>query len=222
MQELKNKESLSHMVSGQSLLLLSEGALKWKEKNILFIADLHLGKVQHFRKEGLPLPTQAGLASINRLEQLIRDTKPREVIFLGDLFHSDYNSDWIRFKNTIEIFSDVQFTLVIGNHDILSNEDYADSILKVVPEPYVLEPFLLTHHPEEEVPSSLYNLCGHIHPAVRLKGKAKQSMRLPCFYFSDHVGVLPAFGTFTGSHTIQAQAGESVYVVADNKVIAVQ
>ncbi len=219
---LENIEPIIHTIYGQSLQLLSEGAILWVDRNILFIADLHLGKVEHFRKEGFPLPVQAGHASINKLEELIKKINPEEVIFLGDLFHSNYNSAWITFKNSMEIFHEKKFTLVIGNHDILSDEDYSDSVLEVVPEPYILEPFILTHHPEEEVPINLYNLCGHIHPAVRLKGRAMQSMRLPCFYFSDHVGILPAFGTFTGSHTIQAQAGERVYVVADDRVIAVQ
>ena len=134
---LENIEPIIHTIYGQSLQLLSEGAILWVDRNILFIADLHLGKVEHFRKEGFPLPVQAGLASISKLEKLIEKVNPDQVIFLGDLFHSNYNSAWIAFKNSMEVFQEKNFTLVIGNHDILSDEDYGDSVLKVVTEPYI-------------------------------------------------------------------------------------
>jgi len=207
---------------GAQLQLLPEGAILWPDRKVLLIADLHLGKVQHFRNEGIPLPGSAGQACLDKLERIIRSTQPSRVIFLGDLFHSDYNQDWIRFKNIIEQFPDIEFILVQGNHDILDQSQYNDSTLHVVPEPYTLSPFLLTHHPQECIMDGLYNLCGHIHPAVRLRGKAKQSLRLPCFYFGDYTGILPAFGTFTGSYTVSPQEGESVYVIADGAVIPVQ
>ncbi|MDQ2734045.1 MAG: DEAD/DEAH box helicase, partial [Pseudomonadota bacterium] len=57
-----------------------------------------------------------------------------------------------------------------------------------------------------------------LHPCVGLGGRAGDHLRLPCFWFGDDVGVLPAFGAFTGMHSIRARAGERVFVVADEIV----
>ena len=47
-------------------------------------------------------------------------------------------------------------------------------------------------------------------------------MRLPCFWLGDDVGVLPAFGAFTGMHPIHAGAGERVFAIADGAVTAMR
>ena len=48
-----------------------------------------------------------------------------------------------------------------------------------------------------------YVLAGHLHPCVVLGGRAHQRLRLPCFHFGAQVGVLPAFGAFTGMHALR-------------------
>ena len=45
-------------------------------------------------------------------------------------------------------------------------------------------------------------------------------LRLPCFWFGDAVGVLPAFGAFTGMHAVQGAAEDRLFAVADNMVAA--
>jgi metallophosphoesterase superfamily enzyme len=73
----------------------------------------------------------------------------------------------------------------------------------------------------EKVPQGKYNLSGHIHPGVHLEGIARQSMTLPCFYFGKSVGLLPAFGLFTGLARIRPKAGDKVFVIAKGKVVEV-
>jgi metallophosphoesterase superfamily enzyme len=65
-----------------------------------------------------------------------------------------------------------------------------------------------------------YVLAGHLHPAYRLAGR-RDAVRLPCFWFGAKVGVLPAFGDFTGARAISPAAGDRVFVVAGDRVIAV-
>jgi metallophosphoesterase superfamily enzyme len=36
--------------------LLIQKAIFWQEKQTLLIGDLHLGKITHFRKEGIAIP----------------------------------------------------------------------------------------------------------------------------------------------------------------------
>jgi metallophosphoesterase superfamily enzyme len=76
--------------------------------------------------------------------------------------------------------------------------------IEVVDEPFALDGLRLCHHPRPV--SGAYVLGGHLHPCVKLLGRARDRMRLPCFWFGPTVGVLPAFGAFTGMHPIPAGA----------------
>ena len=41
-------------------------------------------------------------------------------------------------------------------------------------------------------------LGGHLHPACRIHGRGRDSLRLPCFVSDGRQVILPAFGEFTG------------------------
>ena len=206
---------LEHKILGQTLCLSPEKAIFWKEKGLLIIADLHLGKAGHFRKSGIPVSDLVHNKDLLKLDKLITKWKPSEVIFLGDLFHSDHNQGWEVFRRWIKSKAPLSFTLVLGNHDVLDAKEYHISNLKVI-EKLDLDPFSLTHIPEE---TEGYNLAGHIHPAIKLSGKGRQSLRVPCFYFGAENGTLPAFGHFTGTGLIKVTKKDSVYGIAENQVI---
>src|SRR5689334_18807429 len=182
----------------EELLLLPEKAIYWKAKGALLIADLHFGKINHFRKAGIPVPTKANEKNLEKLLSLIQSIRPQRVIFLGDLFHSHYNEEWEMVRTFIGTFPEISFELVIGNHDILSEIQYERSKIKLHHDTLNEFPFVLSHHPLENISDDFYNLAGHVHPGVLLSGKGKQAITLPCFYFADHQGILPAFGSFTG------------------------
>lgn len=121
----------------------------------------------------------------------------------------------------IKQFKSIKFELVIGNHDIMDLKRYKEANLHLHEEGLIIKPFIFTHHPLEEVPFGLFNLCGHIHPGVRLSGKGRSSLRLPCFYFGEEQGILPAFGEFTGTYVIQPKKEDHVFVIAEEKVFRV-
>lgn len=206
-----------HDILGQRLTLIPEKGIFWEEKKYLILADLHLGKAGHFRKSGIPISDLIHSKDILILDKLITKFKPEQVIFLGDLFHSDHNQGWEVFKRWIRSKEPLQFKLVLGNHDVLDESSYRIPNLEVM-EKLSLHPFELTHIPEK---TQLYNLAGHIHPAVRLTGKGRQSLRLPCYYFGLRNGLLPAFGNFTGTAKINIQKSDAVYAIADDKVVRV-
>ncbi len=201
----------------QTLLLLPEKAIYWKDKGMLILADVHLGKAGHFRKSGIPISDLVHSKDIYTIEKLINEFQPREVVFLGDLFHSDHNQGWEIFRRWIRSKDPLQFRLVLGNHDVLETPAYHIKNLEVI-EVLDCAPFSLTHIPEE---TSHYNLAGHIHPAVKLRGKGRQSLRLPCFYFGPQNGILPAFGNFTGTARISITKEDELFVIADHKVVKV-
>lgn len=207
-------------LQGQIIELLPQKAFFFKEHGTLLISDLHLGKASHFRKSGIPVPNAVYDQNIENLVTLLQWKKPKVVFFLGDLFHSVYNREWRNFQNVIEQFPQIDFRLVLGNHDILDRKHYSSCGIQVIEESCEYHGFLLSHEPLEHS-TSLYNLYGHLHPGVLLSGRGKQALRLPCFHFMKQSGVLPAFGTFTGLAIQKPKQGELVYVVAENEVICV-
>lgn len=218
---MENLKTQQCIVAGEALVLHPFKAIFWKSKKILLIADLHLGKIAHFRKEGLAVPAEAKNENWDRLISLLIGFQPERVIFLGDLFHSTLNREWESLCDIIAQFSNTTFELVLGNHDILPETVYEDAQLNIVQEPYLVAPFCLTHHPDESFPEAYYNLAGHIHPCVYLRGSGRQRLRLPCFYFGPKGGILPAFGAFTGMADVRPEAGAQVFVIAEQSVLAV-
>ena len=75
-------------IVGEQMELLPQKAVFWARERILFLADVHLGKINHFRKSGIPVPPKANERNLELMIDLINQTKPRRVICLGDLFHS--------------------------------------------------------------------------------------------------------------------------------------
>lgn len=206
-------------LKGEKIYLLPEKALYWPAKEMLLIADLHLGKVTHFRNNGIAIPKNATNKNWKQLHQLLRLHQPRRVCFLGDLFHSTHNKEWSVFGELIKSYESIQFELIMGNHDILSKHDYNDLGFHVHPKNLIEEPFILSHEPLKN--SGLYNLAGHIHPGVKLTAKGKQNYKAPCFYLGEKNGLLPAFGNFTGLAIIPVKKNDLVYIIADEQVIPV-
>lgn len=212
---LRNAEKIE--LEKQTFYLLPEKAIFWQEQKTLLIADLHLGKAAHFRKAGIAVPDKLMKDSLKKLDLLIDFLELDSIIFLGDLFHSEWNTAWNDFISWLEKHN-LRFILVKGNHDILNTKEYIAAGMILKEEPYRLGPFDLTHHPLEK-PSGAYNLCGHLHPGIRLKGKARQSITLPCFYFSENRGVLPAFSNFSGKHLLKIKSSDRIYGVTEDRII---
>lgn len=209
---------LEFNLRGEDLLLLPEKAIYWKRKSILLVADLHLGKITHFRKAGIPLPVEPEQKNWEILCTLIQEWNPKKLILLGDLFHSDYNSQWQNFCEITQIYNECEWILVRGNHDILSDAAYDLSNMTIIPSTLEMDPFLFSHEPIE-CNDDLYNLCGHIHPGIRLIGNARQTLRLPVYFFGEKYGILPAFGAFTGLHVLNPKENDQLYIIANNEVI---
>jgi DNA ligase-associated metallophosphoesterase len=205
---------------GHRVNLLYQKAILERDTNTLIIADLHLGKIEHFRSAGIGMPAKAGKHSFLTLIELIRQISPDRVIFLGDLFHSVKNISFESFSRFLGDFLHVHFILVSGNHDILSEADYRSLRMEVLEE-YIIGNLWFTHEPSQHKENHLFNIAGHLHPGVRLEGKARQSLRLPCFYLTERSLVLPAFGYFTGYFIVKASSQSHIFAIADKDVFEV-
>lgn len=208
----------------QTLLLLPAKAIFWEDKKTLIVSDLHIGKVGHFRKAGIAVPKIMEQEELAALSDLIHEYKPLQLIFLGDLFHSDMNNDWNWLQLWRELFPEVRMILIQGNHDILHADYYKQANFELYDQ-LLLEPFLFIHDKKDSRKldhQNAYVLSGHIHPAIRLKGKARQSILLSCFMFGKSAGILPAFGKFTGNCCLPVADTDVVFGVLNDKVILLQ
>jgi DNA ligase-associated metallophosphoesterase len=203
----------------EPLTLLKEKAIWMPDKKRLFLADTHFGKAGHFRKAGIPIPEGIHTSDLQKLGRLLGLLGPREVYILGDLFHSEWNGEWDSVKAFFLTYPDIHFHLVLGNHDILKPFHYSQTVLKVHSPGLVVDELILSHEPLALIPAGKLNLCGHLHSGVRLRGKGRQHLRLPCYFLRKDQLILPAFGRFTGSASLSAMAGDRIYAITPNEVI---
>ena len=211
------------VIAGETLQLHPDRAVYWPARKILLLADLHLGKGAHFRRAGIAVPQLVSDVNFARLRGLLEDFEPHRVMLLGDLFHSDHNHVWASFCDFTAAHPHISFELVPGNHDVLPPACYAEARLVYHPEIITEGPFSLSHHPltaAQRLPDK-YNLCGHVHPCVKLLDATGRGMKLPSFYFGAREGILPAFGEFTGCAEVKVRAGDRVFVLAEQRVLAV-
>ena len=206
-------------VGGQAVTLLPERAAFLPESRTLLVADVHIGKAVTFRSLGVPVPHGTTAETLAALSSLATRLAVRRIVVLGDFLHSARSlapATVAALTRWREAHADLEITLVRGNHDRRAGDPPARLGIDVVDEPYRLGHIALCHHPRE-VPGA-YVLAGHLHPCVSVHGRAHDRLRLPCFWFGAAVGVLPAFGAFTGMHPIRRVRGERVFAIADAQV----
>lgn len=207
---------------GTTLRLLVERALFLPEHGMLLLADAHIGKAVSFRKLGVPVPGGTTSETLARLDAAIDRTGARHVVFLGDLLHSARShaaSTTAAVAAWRERRASVELTLVRGNHDSHAGDPPRDWRVHCIDGPLRVGELALAHHPDPV--DGAYVLAGHVHPAAVVGGRrAHDSLRLPCFHFGEQVGVLPAFGAFTGMHVLPRGPADRVYVIAGDSVRA--
>ncbi|RZL17835.1 MAG: ligase-associated DNA damage response endonuclease PdeM, partial [Pedobacter sp.] len=203
------------------IILDKDRALFLPDHKLLAISDLHLGKSAHFRRAGIQVPSTIANNDLVRLGTLMERYEPTTLLITGDMFHHGLNADTDAFKIWKETFSGVKFLLVKGNHDKLSDANYADLGIEIHDPSFCLGPFCFIHDAPKCTEEELYPISGHIHPGVSVYGKAKQRLKFPCFYFGKNYAVLPAFSSFTGLSIIRPSDGEEIYAITPSKVVSV-
>jgi DNA ligase-associated metallophosphoesterase len=205
---------------GNTLHLLPEKAIDLPEHRALLVSDVHLGKSETFQSLGIPIPNGVNQTTLDRLQNLCLHHQPDHLFILGDLFHSRYAlvdeviDAWMKFVQSIH--ADVK--LIIGNHDRALVSTLQQLSIQCITDAIQVNNLILSHEPY--FGSGCFNICGHIHPCVRISSKS-DTLRLPCFYV-DHSRqqlILPSFGEFTGGADLPLKSGTTAYVVVENAVI---
>jgi len=209
----------------ETLHLLPEKAAFWPDESTLFIADPHLGKDDHFRAEGVPVPAGPTSKDILRLSRLVDQTACKRLIILGDLFHTAQSQSDSVIAELVDFrvkHPTLNFQLVRGNHDRHAGPPPEETGIQDVGDELDLGPLVCLHEPYQV--EGRFVLAGHIHPAVRLRDpKQRQGMRLACFHAQPSVMTLPAFGSFTGTAVVEPSADDRVFAVSPDglEVVAI-
>lgn len=216
-------DTIEITVAGEELSLFAARAAFWRRRATLLVADAHFGKAAAFRAGGLPVPRGTTTDALSRIDLLLGRTRARRVVFLGDFLHARDG----RAPETLRAVAawrdghaDVEMLLVRGNHDRHAGDPPAELRIDCANGPVIEGAFAFSHHPRAH--EGGYVLAGHLHPAVAIRGPARDSERLACFWFGERVGVLPAFGDFTGAADINAGLDDRVIAIAGEDLMIIR
>lgn len=180
-------------LAGAHLHPLDTGALHWPERNLLVVADLHLGKSARIaRRTGTFLPPYESRDTLARLSSDLDKTSARRVICLGDSFDDLDAATQLSDEDAMTLLrlqAGRDWIWIEGNHDpgpvALGGSHLAE----------LIEGPLTFRHIAQ--PESNGEVSGHFHPKARLLARGRSISR-PCFLYDVARLILPAYGTYTG------------------------
>jgi len=199
--------------------LLDDRAIYWPAQNTLLLADLHLGKASAFAAFGIPVPAKTNDHDLDRLTSLVDRTGAHTLVILGDLLHHKRGRCGQTLAAGEQTFGQlatrtnnpVRTILVRGNHDEHAGDPPASWRIRVEHAPLTFDGLTLVHDPKHALSDTQPDtptLAGHLHPTVHTLGRSR------CFWFTRNIGILPAFGTFTGGKHIDPAPGDRVFAIA--------
>lgn len=169
------------------------------------------------------MPQSVFREDIQRLITQLQYFKPDRLIVVGDMFHSVENKEldlFIRWRND---FAQLPMLLVKGNHDILDRKWYERAGIDVEEEALQIKAFCFRHDAGDcsQNGKDLYTFSGHIHPGITINGLGKQSLRFPCFYFTETYCILPAFSRFTGTVAVLPGENDATFAIVNRSLIRI-
>jgi len=180
--------------AGQSWQALPQGALFWRERAALIVADLHFEKASAFAAQGQMLPPYDSPATLDALEAIITATAPREVWCLGDSFHDMGARDRMSAESCerlARLTRARRWTWITGNHDPAPAGDLGGDVANETQ----IDGLLLRH--EAQTSETRPEISGHFHPKWRVTLRGRSVSRR-CFVLGAHRLIVPAFGALTG------------------------
>ena len=207
-------------VAGEPVQLSAHRAVYLPRFETLVVADLHWGKAATFRAKGVPLPPGVTGTDLERLSDVVSETRASRLVIVGDLLHARAG----RHERTLHAIeqwrtslASLEIVLVRGNHDSHAGDPPAALNIECIDGPLIVGPFACQHHPTAH--TSHYVLAGHLHPHVNLRGRGRQSLRLPCFVFCKQGAILPAFTSFTGTGAYTPGEGDRLFAIVEDEIV---
>ncbi|MCJ8157280.1 ligase-associated DNA damage response endonuclease PdeM [Sphingomonas sp. LaA6.9] len=180
--------------AGHELAALPQGALFWRARRALLVADLHFEKASWFAARGQMLPPYDSLATLSELTALVAATGAREVWCLGDSFHDADGGARLSgdARTALRRLTDATcWTWVTGNHDPAITPGLGGNAVDEAE----VDGLVLRHEADPADPRP--ELSGHFHPKLRVRVRGRSVARR-CFVATGAKLILPAFGALTG------------------------
>jgi DNA ligase-associated metallophosphoesterase len=218
------KNFIHHIIHGNTFWLSLHRCVYWEEQKALIVSDLHFGKTGHFRKSGIAVPQNIFKEDLQRLFAEIQFHQPKQLIIVGDMFHSRENKEMNLFLKWRNDIPNIEVVLVKGNHDVLAGIWYKNASITVEKGKLQIGKFSFIH--DVTAINGLQNcdeylFSGHVHPGISVRSGVRQMLNFPCYYFGEKYAVLPAFSKFTGLCCIDPKAKDTVYAITDEALIKI-
>ena len=176
-------------------------------------SDIHLGKAATFRHAGMAIPEGSAQHDLQRLTGIVQTCGARRLLITGDLFHARSGctqqvlDEFSVFCEQVSLSHNTEVVLVLGNHEqSLGNKFRPHEIGIKRCEKEIIEPpfrFIHDHQSHFDAQPDYFTIAGHVHPTVTIKGHSGDRLTCRCFATTGTTLLLPAFGSFTGGHTIR-------------------
>jgi len=203
----------------------SRRAVFIEEFNLLAVADAHWGYADSHRAAGNLLPVWGDEEIARRLESLLADYAPREMLWLGDSLHT--LTGRIAAETFVARHADrVQLTILAGNHDRhWTTFPGADGCIQRINRTISRGKFFF-HHGDlpQDVPPNSVELIGHHHPSVSLWDGAGTRLKVPALVVSPQRLILPAFSPWAAGTpwNDRVESHETLWAVAPSRIFAVK
>ncbi len=195
------------------LWLDARRAVYFEPLGLLAVADLHWGYAASHQAAGNLLPSWGDEEIARRLDSLIADYQPTEMIWLGDSLHD------LAGRHAAEAFLQscrLPVILLPGNHDRKWSVATEKSVSRG---PYFF------HHGDTELraPNGCIEVVGHFHPAFSWYDGAGSRVKLPGLVRGPKRIILPAFSPWAAGTPWNSSLGETeeLWVIAPNRVFPV-
>lgn len=209
------EEGLEVQFGGCSWLMHSDHTLHQPDTQTLVLADLHIGKIAHFRRAGVAVPAAARMETQDRLLRSIEVHQPKRIVIAGDLFHSAANKDTEYFiEALVAPHQHIEWIWVPGNHDEATTRMYAPFFQRTATE-FEIAGVRIVH---ESVNAETPTISGHIHPVVYLSHKGRLKTKHRCFVLEGNNLLLPAYGAFTGGYRITPRSSGRYFITTERAV----
>jgi hypothetical protein len=201
-------------------------ALFLEKIRVLAIADLHIGIEYELYKSGINIPSQ--VKEIKKiLEDLIKQTKAKRLVILGDLKHDVPGISYQEMREIPQLLKEIsekiKVDVCLGNHDTYVKQLSPEGIEIHESRGFKIGKFGFLHGhtwPSKELITCDYLMMGHTHPTIQFKDKFGYRIIEPVWikgkiipekikekYKTDNIGrlevvLMPAFNRLLGGTSV--------------------
>ena len=180
--------------AGETFEATASGALFWRARQALLVADLHLEKASWFARLGQFLPPYDSDATLSALSGEAERSGATRIFCLGDSFHDSFGCERLPASARAlltGLTGRFEWTWIVGNHD----PGFADHCGGTLEPEVGIGGIVLRH--EAVAADRRPEISGHFHPKFRVNVKGRHISRR-CFVVSETKIIMPAFGSLTG------------------------